>query len=101
MACTNADDILDRWLTAFIFAVQDYSRRDCTLNSPRGGSCKYKRLIEAFTIGAMWFCITSLVLEVMNVMSHHRDKNSYDAGHQKELRRSGDTGRNDTYGRHV
>ncbi|KAM5485388.1 hypothetical protein MaudMau93_005382 [Microsporum audouinii] len=89
------------WLTAFIFAVQDYSRRDCTLNSPRGGSCKYKRLIEAFTIGAMWFCITSLVLEVMNVMSHHRDKNSYDAGHQKELRRSGDTGRNDTYGRHV
>lgn len=42
-----------RWLTAFIFAVQDYSRSDCTNTSPRGGSCKYKRLIEAFTIGAM------------------------------------------------
>ncbi|EFR05460.1 hypothetical protein MGYG_08473 [Nannizzia gypsea CBS 118893] len=89
------------WLTAFIFAVQDYSRSDCANNTPRGGQCKYKRLIEAFTIGAMWFCICSLVLEVMNVMSHHREKSSYDGGHHKEMRRSGDTARNDTYGRHI
>lgn len=41
-------DDLPSWLTAFIFAAQDYNRHDCYLNAPPGLSCSKKKANEAF-----------------------------------------------------
>lgn len=41
------------WLTAFIFAAQDYNEADCTANAPTGGSCNLKLTSESFIFLAL------------------------------------------------
>lgn len=43
------------WLTAFIFAAQDYEYNGgCAVNSPRGvGKCGLKRTVEGFAFIAL------------------------------------------------
>ena len=42
------------WLTAFIFAVQDYNYSSCALTSPLSfGHCSIKKTLEAFTFLAL------------------------------------------------
>jgi hypothetical protein len=41
------------WLTAFVFAAQDYNRFPCQNNSPFGGSCTLKKTNEAFIFIAL------------------------------------------------
>jgi hypothetical protein len=42
------------WLTAFIFAAQDYEYGSCALNSPAFmNNCSLKRTLEAFAFIAL------------------------------------------------
>ncbi|KAF2029959.1 hypothetical protein EK21DRAFT_66733 [Setomelanomma holmii] len=41
------------WLTAFVFAAQDYNESQCELNAPFGGSCNLKLTSEAFIFLAL------------------------------------------------
>ncbi|KAF2676639.1 hypothetical protein K458DRAFT_321616 [Lentithecium fluviatile CBS 122367] len=41
------------WLTAFIFAAQDYNESECVLNAPTGGKCALKKTSEAFIFLAL------------------------------------------------
>lgn len=58
--CTTSDrDLLTRvllpsWLTAFIFAAQDYSQSLCFFNSPPGITCGLKKANEAFIFLALY-----------------------------------------------
>lgn len=45
---------LGRWLTAFIFAAQDYNWHSCYFDSPPGVSCRRKRANEAFIFLALY-----------------------------------------------
>jgi hypothetical protein len=43
------------WLTAFIFAAQDYNFNNCAFNSPFGiGRCALKKTLEAFAFLALY-----------------------------------------------
>ncbi|KAH6608157.1 hypothetical protein Trco_004470, partial [Trichoderma cornu-damae] len=41
------------WLTAFIFAAQDWSHNRCRVSIPRSGLCSRKHAIEAFNFLAL------------------------------------------------
>ncbi|KAF2202510.1 hypothetical protein GQ43DRAFT_368984 [Delitschia confertaspora ATCC 74209] len=42
------------WLTAFIFAAQDYNQHNCALHSPGGvNKCSLKKTLEAFAFLAL------------------------------------------------
>ncbi|KZN87714.1 hypothetical protein EN45_062750 [Penicillium chrysogenum] len=41
------------WLTAFIFAAQDYNWKDCSQNAPPGASCALKKANESFMFLAL------------------------------------------------
>ena len=41
------------WLTAFVFAAEDYNRASCSLTAPTGGSCTLKLTNEAFVFLAL------------------------------------------------
>jgi len=51
------------WLTAFIFAAQDYNESSCRLNAPTGGSCNLKLTSEAFIFLAFFFSLFAYLLE--------------------------------------
>lgn len=53
------------WLTAFIFAVQDYEYNGgCAANSPSGvNKCSLKRTIEAFAFIAFFTSLVGTLLE--------------------------------------
>ncbi|KAJ4988141.1 hypothetical protein SVAN01_06393 [Stagonosporopsis vannaccii] len=53
------------WLTAFIFAAQDYGYNGgCAVNSPRfAGRCSLKRTIEAFAFIAFFTSLVGTLLE--------------------------------------
>jgi hypothetical protein len=42
-----------RWLTAFIFAAQDYNWHNCSVNAPPGASCALKKANESFIFLAL------------------------------------------------
>ncbi|OOQ83536.1 hypothetical protein PEBR_35407 [Penicillium brasilianum] len=44
------------WLTAFIFAAQDYNEHSCYFNAPPGISCSRKKANEAFIFLALYVC---------------------------------------------
>ncbi|KAJ4375767.1 hypothetical protein N0V83_001043 [Neocucurbitaria cava] len=56
------------WLTAFIFAAQDYNESQCQLNAPFGGSCSLKLTNEAFIFIAFFF---SLVASLIDAYAYH------------------------------
>ncbi|KAF2033058.1 hypothetical protein EK21DRAFT_86498 [Setomelanomma holmii] len=52
------------WLTAFIFAAQDYEYGSCAVNSPFGHTgCGLKRTLEAFAFIAFFTNLVGTVLE--------------------------------------
>lgn len=53
------------WLTAFVFAAQDYNEAECKWNAPTtGGDCGKKLTNEAFIFLAMFFCIVAFLVDV-------------------------------------
>ncbi|KAF1979559.1 hypothetical protein BU23DRAFT_445850, partial [Bimuria novae-zelandiae CBS 107.79] len=46
-------DFSHLWLTAFVFAAQDWNKSSCSLNAPVGGSCNLKLTSEAFIFLAL------------------------------------------------
>ncbi|KAL4890573.1 membrane-associating domain-containing protein [Aspergillus ambiguus] len=61
------------WLTAFIFAAQDYNRNDCLANAPPGLSCGKKKANEAFIFLAFIFTFFGMFLEVANLWAYARE----------------------------
>jgi hypothetical protein len=48
------------WLTAFIFAAQDYEYGSCSLNSPAFmNNCSLKRTLEAFAFIALYVTLST------------------------------------------
>lgn len=61
------------WLTAFIFAAQDYNWKDCSQNAPPGASCALKKANESFMFLAFFFTILAIFLELFNLWSHRKE----------------------------
>ncbi|KAL5335094.1 membrane-associating domain-containing protein [Aspergillus crustosus] len=61
------------WLTAFIFAAQDYNWRNCYFNSPRGMGCSRKRANEAFIFLAFIFTLIGMLGELYSLWSYRRE----------------------------
>ncbi|KAL7906911.1 hypothetical protein GGI35DRAFT_457202 [Trichoderma velutinum] len=60
------------WLTAFIFAAQDWSHHRCRNSIPRSGLCSRKHAIEAFNFLAFFFILCNLIIEVLLFRAHRR-----------------------------
>ncbi|KAL5357596.1 membrane-associating domain-containing protein [Aspergillus floccosus] len=61
------------WLTAFIFAAQDYNRSNCFFNAPPGLSCSKKKANEAFIFLTFIFTFFGMFLEVANLWAYARE----------------------------
>ncbi|KAL2832572.1 membrane-associating domain-containing protein [Aspergillus cavernicola] len=69
------------WLTAFIFAAQDYNWRNCYFNSPPFMGCGRKRANEAFIFLALIklmripsiFTFFGMLLELYSLWSYRRE----------------------------
>ncbi|PKY05739.1 hypothetical protein P168DRAFT_326065 [Aspergillus campestris IBT 28561] len=64
------------WLTAFIFAAQDYNRDDCFLNAPPHHSCAKKKANESFIFLTFIFTFFAMFLEVLNLWADRRENRS-------------------------
>ncbi|KAF2011895.1 hypothetical protein BU24DRAFT_412446 [Aaosphaeria arxii CBS 175.79] len=53
------------WLTAFVFAAQDYNKGSCWANAPSVGHCSLKLASESFIFLAMFFHIVAMVAETV------------------------------------
>lgn len=60
-----------RWLTAFIFASQDYSQHNCRLNSPPGLSCSKKHANQSFIFLALYVSDSTRKYHVNLVQHFH------------------------------
>jgi len=60
------------WLTAFIFAAQDWSHNRCRNSIPRSGLCSRKHAIEAFNFLAFFFILCNLIIETLLFRAHRR-----------------------------
>ncbi|KAJ5978496.1 hypothetical protein N7501_001838 [Penicillium viridicatum] len=60
------------WLTAFIFAAQDYSTGRCYFAIPAGLGCKRKRANEAFIFLTFIFTFFGMFLEVAALWAYRR-----------------------------
>ncbi|RFU77098.1 hypothetical protein TARUN_5143 [Trichoderma arundinaceum] len=60
------------WLTAFIFAAQDWSHHRCRNSLPRAGLCGRKHAIEAFNFLAFFFILCNLIIEGLLFRAHRR-----------------------------
>ncbi|KAF9894456.1 hypothetical protein FE257_007959 [Aspergillus nanangensis] len=61
------------WLTAFIFAAQDYNLNDCFLHSPPFLGCGKKKANEAFIFLAFIFTFFGMFLEVAGLWAYARE----------------------------
>lgn len=61
------------WLTAFIFAAQDYNWHNCGVNSPPGLSCSKKKANEAFIFLTFIFTFFAIFLEVGALWAYRRE----------------------------
>ncbi|RHZ47212.1 hypothetical protein CDV55_100782 [Aspergillus turcosus] len=61
------------WLTAFVFAAQDYNWHDCRVNSPPGARCALKKANESFIFLAFIFTFFAIAIEVMNLWAAQRE----------------------------
>ncbi|PGG99016.1 hypothetical protein AJ79_08715 [Helicocarpus griseus UAMH5409] len=81
------------WLTSFIFAAEDYNRRNCHDNGPPGARCSLKYANEAFIFVAFFMSLMAALLEIYNLWSYQQRRAGPSAGyHSKEARPSGETG---------
>ena len=55
-----------RWLTAFIFAAQDYNWHQCFLNAPPGLGCSRKRANEAFIFLALYASLSLFLPPILH-----------------------------------
>ncbi|KAJ5910640.1 hypothetical protein N7504_005283 [Penicillium tannophilum] len=62
------------WLTAFIFAAEDYNWHSCYFNSPPGISCGYKRANEAFIFLAFIMTFFGIFLEFAAHRAYQRGR---------------------------
>ncbi|KAJ5833931.1 hypothetical protein N7474_002242 [Penicillium riverlandense] len=70
------------WLTAFIFAAQDYSSNVCYFRAPPGLGCSRKRANEAFMFLAFIFTFIGAFLEVAALWAYAKE-NSQQPPHEK------------------
>lgn len=61
------------WLTAFIFAAQDYNWHECSVNAPPFLSCSRKYANEAFIFLAFIFTFFGMLLEILSLWSHREE----------------------------
>ncbi|KAL2849879.1 membrane-associating domain-containing protein [Aspergillus pseudoustus] len=61
------------WLTAFIFAAQDYNWHNCFFNAPPFMACGRKKANEAFIFLAFIFTIFGMLLELFSLWSYRRE----------------------------
>ncbi|OQD73022.1 hypothetical protein PENDEC_c017G02865 [Penicillium decumbens] len=61
------------WLTAFIFAAQDYNWKNCATNAPAGASCALKKANESFMFLTFFFTILAVFLELFNLWSYRKE----------------------------
>ncbi|KAF4211425.1 hypothetical protein CNMCM5878_002635 [Aspergillus fumigatiaffinis] len=76
------------WLTAFIFAAQDYNWHNCSVNAPPGASCALKKANESFIFLAFIFTFFAIGLEVMNLWAARRETPTHEKhpeGHRAPL----------------
>ncbi|KAF7713963.1 Uncharacterized protein PECH_000750 [Penicillium ucsense] len=62
------------WLTAFIFAAEDYNRKACYVNSPPGFSCNKKYANEAFIFLAFIFTFFGMFLKVAGLWAYRKER---------------------------
>ncbi|POR37023.1 Uncharacterized protein TPAR_02772 [Tolypocladium paradoxum] len=60
------------WLTAFIFAAEDWSTRGCTRAPPGSDKCGLKRTVEAFTFLAFFFLLCNIFVEGLLWWAHRK-----------------------------
>lgn len=70
------------WLTAFIFAAQDYNWLECRFFAPPGLACSRKYANEAFIFLAFIFTFFGMLLEILSLWSQreenpHQEKNGH------------------------
>lgn len=79
------------WLTAFIFAAQDYNWHRCSANSPGNtNKCGLKKTLEAFAFLAFFTNLVGLIVEWM-LWDKQRFKGAHAADQGKWNRHSADT----------
>ncbi|RDW67319.1 uncharacterized protein DSM5745_09185 [Aspergillus mulundensis] len=61
------------WLTAFIFAAQDYNWHNCFLNAPPGRGCSRKKANETFIFLAFILTFFGMLLELYSLWSYRRE----------------------------
>ncbi|KAH1316572.1 hypothetical protein KXX16_001618 [Aspergillus fumigatus] len=66
------------WLTAFIFAAQDYNWHNCAVNAPPGASCALKKANESFIFLAFIFTFFAIGLEVMNLWAARQETSTHE-----------------------
>ncbi|KAL4864324.1 hypothetical protein BDV12DRAFT_14747 [Aspergillus spectabilis] len=64
------------WLTAFIFAAQDYNWQNCYYNAPPFMGCARKRANEAFIFLAFIFTFFGMLGELYSLWSYRRENAS-------------------------
>ncbi|KAJ5118291.1 uncharacterized protein N7443_007220 [Penicillium atrosanguineum] len=71
------------WLTAFIFAAQDYNWHLCYFHSPAGIPCGRKYANEAFMFLAFFFTFCGVFLEVAALWAYRKGNRSVAPIHEK------------------
>ncbi|CEL02211.1 hypothetical protein ASPCAL03383 [Aspergillus calidoustus] len=61
------------WLTAFIFAAQDYNQHNCYFRAPPFMGCSRKRANEAFIFLAFIFTFFGMLMELFSIWSYRRE----------------------------
>jgi hypothetical protein len=71
------------WLTAFIFAAQDYNWHLCYFHAPAGIPCGRKYANEAFMFLAFFFTFCGIFLEVAALWAYRKENHSAAPVHEK------------------
>ncbi|KAJ5979715.1 hypothetical protein N7481_007013 [Penicillium waksmanii] len=72
------------WLTAFIFAAQDYNQNSCYLSSPPGVTCGRKKANESFIFLAFIFTFFGMFLEVAALWAYRKGNTPAPAVQEKD-----------------
>jgi len=78
------------WLTAFIFAAQDYNWHSDCRDFPAGATCSKKHAQEAFVFLAFFFTFTGIFLELWSYWTGNRE--NLTPLHHEKRRNDAETG---------